>query len=396
MPKTTRLHVHAVATALAVAAMLTGCGASGDPNADTAGGCTPTASTPQGGQPLIAVLTGTTSTNPKVAAARGQAYAKVVSAASNERARLLVDTIGGGVFDEQLTVNEQIVGAGANDLERDSDLQCKRQSAESGFAAAQKNRPSGPTDVLSALQVLQGHLSGVPRSETDVVLFGDLINRAAPIDLTNPAALASPDAAIAQAQAKGLLPDCKGWSVYAVTSGALDGERTAQLREFWRRFFNRCGGRLAVWDPALPTFPVPGATVAPVAFSDAPPIPPLQRTPTGTTAVLPAHALFDTGSSTLSGRAATALEPLLSLTAVHPMGAIDVKGYTDDTGSPEVNDALSRSRAEAVAIWLASRGVDRGRLRVHGFGERDPASPGTTMQDRQANRRVVVVISNAA
>jgi outer membrane protein OmpA-like peptidoglycan-associated protein len=63
-----------------------------------------------------------------------------------------------------------------------------------------------------------------------------------------------------------------------------------------------------------------------------------------------------------------------------------IAGHTNATGSREHNIDLSRRRALAVADFLESKGVDRLRLRLRGFGfdeplpGRDPTAP--------ANRRV--------
>ena len=48
---------------------------------------------------------------------------------------------------------------------------------------------------------------------------------------------------------------------------------------------------------------------------------------------------------------------------------IDVEGYTDSTGSDSYNQQLSERRAEAVARYLMSVGVDRLRISARGYGE---------------------------
>lgn len=67
----------------------------------------------------------------------------------------------------------------------------------------------------------------------------------------------------------------------------------------------------------------------------------------------------------------------------------DVNGYTDASGNPAANRALSQRRAQAVVDFLVASGAKRTQLVAHGYGSDkllDPANP-TSM----ANRRVEFV-----
>lgn len=63
-----------------------------------------------------------------------------------------------------------------------------------------------------------------------------------------------------------------------------------------------------------------------------------------------------------------------------------IEGHTDSRGSRALNTTLSAQRAQAVADFLASQGVDRSRLVTRGFGASVPL-PGHVPGD-PANRRV--------
>ena len=63
-----------------------------------------------------------------------------------------------------------------------------------------------------------------------------------------------------------------------------------------------------------------------------------------------------------------------------------IEGHTDSRGSQALNTSLSARRAQAVADFLASQGVDRSRLVTRGFGASVPL-PGHKPGD-PANRRV--------
>ena len=67
-----------------------------------------------------------------------------------------------------------------------------------------------------------------------------------------------------------------------------------------------------------------------------------------------------------------------------------IEGHTDAAGSPEVNTALSRRRAEAVRDYLIhDMGVSPSRLQAVGKGSSDPANSADPYAAE--NRRVVVV-----
>ncbi len=63
-----------------------------------------------------------------------------------------------------------------------------------------------------------------------------------------------------------------------------------------------------------------------------------------------------------------------------------IEGHTDSLGGVPFNMELSRRRADAVAAFLSSQGVDRSRVEVRGFGPSIPL-PGRRADDPH-NRRV--------
>ena len=88
------------------------------------------------------------------------------------------------------------------------------------------------------------------------------------------------------------------------------------------------------------------------------------------------------------------LNQIAGVLAEFPSTAIDIYGHTDSTGSDAYNQDLSERRAQSVANYLASRGVNRVRMATRGFGERELlVNPERTEADRQANRRVEIRIA---
>jgi OmpA-OmpF porin, OOP family len=67
-----------------------------------------------------------------------------------------------------------------------------------------------------------------------------------------------------------------------------------------------------------------------------------------------------------------------------------VWGHTDTVGPAAYNMALSVRRAEAVAAYLETKGVDASRLTIQGFGETKLAVPTGDNVNEPRNRRVEV------
>ncbi len=74
---------------------------------------------------------------------------------------------------------------------------------------------------------------------------------------------------------------------------------------------------------------------------------------------------------------------------------VDIMGYTDSTGTDELNDRLSAKRADAVSAFLVTHGVDQGRVRTEGKGKAEPVADNKTIEGRANNRRVEIVLENA-
>jgi outer membrane protein OmpA-like peptidoglycan-associated protein len=73
---------------------------------------------------------------------------------------------------------------------------------------------------------------------------------------------------------------------------------------------------------------------------------------------------------------------------------IHINGYTDSVGNDVYNNRLSEQRAEAVANWLSSHGLQRSTISTHGFGKSNPVAPNTDDKGRAKNRRVVIFLTN--
>ena len=67
-----------------------------------------------------------------------------------------------------------------------------------------------------------------------------------------------------------------------------------------------------------------------------------------------------------------------------------VEGHADERGTREYNLALGQRRAESVADYLESRGVNRSRLVIKSYGEEMPAISSSNENAWSKNRRVEI------
>ncbi|EIZ1552080.1 OmpA family protein [Vibrio parahaemolyticus] len=104
---------------------------------------------------------------------------------------------------------------------------------------------------------------------------------------------------------------------------------------------------------------------------------------------LSAESLFSFDSSEL--KQATSLDLLAEQLANYPNDTIRIVGYTDASGPEEYNQRLSERRAQSVADYLESKGIDASRLTVIGLGENSPVAANDTAEGRAQNRRVEVL-----
>ena len=105
--------------------------------------------------------------------------------------------------------------------------------------------------------------------------------------------------------------------------------------------------------------------------------------------------LFPSASAQLEPTAVGVIEKLGEALAPFP-NPIRVEGHTDNRPIKTVafisNWELSAARAGSVVRVLASKGVGPDRLAVIGYGENRPLHANDTVEGRNGNRRVVVVI----
>lgn len=101
---------------------------------------------------------------------------------------------------------------------------------------------------------------------------------------------------------------------------------------------------------------------------------------------------FSLDKATLQPQAELTLAKLAGVLLALPRTAAVINGYTDSSGKPKYNEALSLKRAMSVGEFLSNQGVQPNRLTAVGMGDQNPLVPNTTEEGRAQNRRVEIDI----
>jgi outer membrane protein OmpA-like peptidoglycan-associated protein len=103
--------------------------------------------------------------------------------------------------------------------------------------------------------------------------------------------------------------------------------------------------------------------------------------------------LFDTGKYTLRPMAREKLAKISGIILVYPDLRLAIEGNTDSVGGDAMNQELSEQRAGAVRDYLAKQNIPLTSMTSRGFGKTQPVASNDTMEGRQQNRRVEMIVS---
>lgn len=110
---------------------------------------------------------------------------------------------------------------------------------------------------------------------------------------------------------------------------------------------------------------------------------------------LPAESSFNSGSAILNSGFYGPLTTICNILNKYPETNVRIAGYTDSTGSVELNNNLSYQRAQNVGNYLASQGVDPSRITTVGYGSKNPIGSNSTPEGKALNRRVEIILTAA-
>lgn len=103
---------------------------------------------------------------------------------------------------------------------------------------------------------------------------------------------------------------------------------------------------------------------------------------------------FNSSSAVIKKSSYTALNKLAGIASECTSHSINVHGHTDTTGRNQLNQRLSKKRAQAVANYLAKKGVSQKHVRSIGHGSSKPIASNDTSAGRARNRRIELTIED--
>ncbi|MFC3549582.1 OmpA family protein [Lysobacter cavernae] len=107
---------------------------------------------------------------------------------------------------------------------------------------------------------------------------------------------------------------------------------------------------------------------------------------------MPSGITFDFDKSNLKPEFYPVLDNVAKTLQEYNQTIVEVAGHTDSVGSDAYNQKLSEQRANSVASYLGSRGLNRERFIVVGAGESRPVASNDTDAGRAENRRVEITL----
>ena len=100
--------------------------------------------------------------------------------------------------------------------------------------------------------------------------------------------------------------------------------------------------------------------------------------------------LFDVDSRRLNPTGCDQIYQVGEILRKYPNTVVLVNGYTDGTGTDQLNFALSERRACAVMDALVNAGVAPCRIKAQGLGKTCPVASNETEEGKRLNRRVTL------
>ncbi|MEL7147545.1 MAG: OmpA family protein, partial [Bacteroidota bacterium] len=117
----------------------------------------------------------------------------------------------------------------------------------------------------------------------------------------------------------------------------------------------------------------------------------LQKVKVGSVATLE-NIFFDLDKYELKSASIPELEVLTDFLMRNNDIKVEIRGHTDNLGTPAYNLDLSKKRAKAVYQFLIDKGISQSRLLYTGKGSKYPVATNESEAGRQQNRRIEFII----
>jgi len=99
------------------------------------------------------------------------------------------------------------------------------------------------------------------------------------------------------------------------------------------------------------------------------------------------NIFFEINNAKLNKKSFVELDALTTYLQSAPTALILIEGHTDNKGDSLQNQLLSLKRANSIATYLMSKGIESNRIKTIGLGGSQPISDNTTEEGRIKNRR---------
>ena len=99
---------------------------------------------------------------------------------------------------------------------------------------------------------------------------------------------------------------------------------------------------------------------------------------------------FDPGKVVINEDSLSVIKLIADVLRTCLEAKFEIQGHTDSSGSEELNENLSQSRAEAVLFELLNRRVLTSGITAKGYGSINPVADNKTEQGREINRRIEI------
>jgi peptidoglycan-associated lipoprotein len=104
------------------------------------------------------------------------------------------------------------------------------------------------------------------------------------------------------------------------------------------------------------------------------------------------RVFFETDQTELSAQARVTLDKQAQWLSQYANYTFTIEGHADERGTREYNIALGARRAQNVRNYLASRGIQAGRMRTVSYGKERPVAVCNDISCWSQNRRAVTVL----
>jgi outer membrane protein OmpA-like peptidoglycan-associated protein len=105
------------------------------------------------------------------------------------------------------------------------------------------------------------------------------------------------------------------------------------------------------------------------------------------------HLNFLSGSTELTPDSDKTVSDLAQILKAYPNAQVQLTGHTDNSRSPQFNQALSLNRANTIKGMVVNSGIAQNRISTQGFGQDRPVASNDTDQGRAENRRLELTVT---